>query len=184
MADNVDRESAAQWVHWLATEQTSMTLNQRVGALYEELRMDVYRYVLALGLPPPMAQDITHDSFIRLYETLYRSASVENARAWLLRVAHNLAINAVTSKSFATAELNVAEAAITHTAEDRLIEAERRQRLRAEISRLSTQQRACLELRAQGLRYREIADIIGISTSAVGEFLRRAISRLREALDE
>ena len=92
-----------------------MTLNQRVGALYEELRMDVYRYVLALGLPPHMAQDITHDSFIRLYETLHRGGAVENARAWLLRVAHNLAVNAVTSKSFATAELNVAEAATTHT---------------------------------------------------------------------
>jgi RNA polymerase sigma-70 factor (ECF subfamily) len=161
-----------------------MTLNQRVRALYEELRMDVYRYALALGLPPHMAQDITHDSFIRLYEALHRGGAVENARAWLLRVAHNLAVNAVTSKSFAGAELNLAEEATTPSVEDRLIEAERRKRLRAEISRLSTQQRACLELRAQGLRYREIGEIIGISTSAVGEFLRRAISRLREALDE
>lgn len=184
MADNVDRESAAQWVHWQATEPTSMTLNQQVGALYEELRMDVYRYALTLGLPPQMAQDITHDSFIRLYEELHRGRAVENARAWLLRVTHNLAVNAVTSKSFAVAELTVDKAATTLTAEDRLIEAERRKRLRAEISRLSTQQRACLELRAQGLRYREIGEIIGISTSAVGEFLRRAISRLREALDE
>ena len=58
---------------------------------------------------------------------------------------------------------------------------ERRSRLRTEIERLSVQQRACLELRAQGLRYREIGEIIGISTSAVGEFLRRAIERLREA---
>jgi RNA polymerase sigma-70 factor (ECF subfamily) len=184
MADFVDRESAAEWAHWRTTGRISMTLNQRVGALYEELRLDVFRYVLALGLAPHMAQDITQDSFVRMYETLHRGAVVENARAWLLRVAHNLAINAVTSKSFSAVELNAAQATTDYTAEDRLIEAERRQRLRAEISRLSTQQRACLELRAQGLRYREIGEIIGISTSAVGEFLRRAISRLREALDE
>jgi RNA polymerase sigma-70 factor, ECF subfamily len=184
MADPVNRESSAEWVHWRATGRISMTLNQRVGALYEELRLDVFRYVLALGLPSHMAQDITHDSFVRLYETLHRGAVVESARAWLLRVAHNLAINAVTSKSFAASELNPAQATNESTAEDRLIEAERRQRLRDEITRLSTQQRACLELRAQGLRYREIGEIIGISTSAVGEFLRRAISRLREALDE
>jgi RNA polymerase sigma-70 factor (ECF subfamily) len=184
MADHVDRESTAEWVHWRAADRISMTLNQQVGALYEQLRLDVFRYILALGLPPHMAQDITHDSFIRLYETLHRGVAVENARAWLLRVAHNLAINAVTSKSFAPSELNAAQATTEYTAEERLIEAERRQRLRAELSRLSTQQRACLELRAQGLRYREIGEIIGISTSAVGEFLRRAISRLREALDE
>jgi hypothetical protein len=93
MADHVDRESTAEWVHWRATDRISMTLNQQVGALYEQLRLDVFRYILALGLPPHMAQDITHDSFIRLYETLHRGAAVENPRAWLLRVAHNLAVN-------------------------------------------------------------------------------------------
>lgn len=161
-----------------------MTLNQRIGALYEELRMDVYRYVLTLGLPPHMAQDVTQDSFVGLFETCCRGAMVQNPRAWLLRVAHNLAVNAITAKDFAVTELDVAHAVTTGTAEDRLIENERRTRFRAEISRLSTQQKACLELRAQGLRYREIAEIVGISISAVGEFLRRAISRMRVALDE
>jgi hypothetical protein len=36
-------------------------------------------------------------------------------------------------------------------------------------------------LRSEGLRYREIAEVIGISPSTVDEFLRRAISRLSEA---
>jgi RNA polymerase sigma-70 factor (ECF subfamily) len=51
------------------------------------------------------------------------------------------------------------------------------------IGELSPQQKNCLHLRAQGLRYREIAETIGISTSAVGEFLRRAVTRLKEAMD-
>ena len=41
---------------------------QRIAALYEDLRMDVYRYVLTLGPPPETAQDITQDAFLRLYE--------------------------------------------------------------------------------------------------------------------
>jgi len=36
----------------------------------------------------------------------------------------------------------------------------------------------------QGLGYREIAEAIGISTSAVGEFLRRATKRLKRALHD
>jgi RNA polymerase sigma-70 factor (ECF subfamily) len=75
-------------------------------------------------------------------------------------------------------------AVTSDTIEDRLINEERTKLLRDAISHLSTQQKACLELRAQGLRYREIGEIMGISTSTVGEFLRRAIARLREALDE
>ena len=53
----------------------------------------------------------------------------------------------------------------------------------AAVRDLSPQQRNCLHLRAQGLRYREIAETMGISSSAVGEFLRRAVVRLKEALD-
>jgi len=36
----------------------------------------------------------------------------------------------------------------------------------------------------EGLRYPEIGSAMGISTSAVGEFLRRAIARLRKVRDE
>jgi RNA polymerase sigma-70 factor (ECF subfamily) len=150
-----------------------MTREQQVAALYEELRMDVYRYVLTLGPTPETAQDVTHDAFVRLYEALHQGTVIKNARGWLLRVAHNLAINAMGAKSYATAELEESTTATVRTAEDHLIEEERRMRLRAEINRLSVQQRGCPELRAQGLRYREIGDIMGISTSAVGEFPRR-----------
>ncbi len=184
MADSISQEGAAAWLHLAATQRMSMTLDHRVTAAYEELRMDVYRYVLTLGLAPELAQDITHDAFVRFYETLYNGGSVENPRAWLLRVGHNLAINMVSSKGFATTDLDAAEATTALNAEERLIEQEDRMRLRREIARLSTQQRACLELRAQGLRYREIAEVVGVSISAVGEFLRRAVSKLREALDE
>ena len=161
-----------------------MDLDERVTTAYEEMRMDIHRYLLTIGLPAHAAQDITQDCFIRLFETLHGGTTVENSRAWLLRVAHNLGINMMTAKGFDTAELDFDQPAPAATVVERLIEEERKHRLRREISLLSTQQRACLELRAQGLRYREIGEIIGISTSAVGEFLRRAISRLRSALSE
>jgi DNA-directed RNA polymerase specialized sigma24 family protein len=42
----------------------------------------------------------------------------------------------------------------------------------------------CLYLRAEGLRYNEIAATIGVGASTVGEFLNRAVTRLRKAIDE
>jgi RNA polymerase sigma factor (sigma-70 family) len=63
------------------------------------------------------------------------------------------------------------------------MEHQRRAVLLAAIRELSPQQRNCLHLRVAGLRYREIAEVIGISTSAVGEFLRRATVRLKGVLD-
>ena len=52
------------------------------------------------------------------------------------------------------------------------------------LDTLSPQQRQCLHLRAEGLRYREIAETIGVGISTVGEFLNRAVTRLRKAANE
>jgi RNA polymerase sigma-70 factor (ECF subfamily) len=56
-------------------------------------------------------------------------------------------------------------------------------RVAVALESLSPQQRNCLYLRSEGLRYREIAEVIGISSSTVNEFLRRAIARLAEAVN-
>jgi RNA polymerase sigma-70 factor (ECF subfamily) len=64
--------------------------------------------------------------------------------------------------------------------EQNLLEREQTLRFHKAVERLSEQQRRCLLLRLEGLRYPEIGSALGISPSAVGEFLRRAISRLKK----
>ena len=64
--------------------------------------------------------------------------------------------------------------------EQSLIERQEASRFHNAIRNLSEQQRRCLFLRLEGLRYPEIASVLGISASAVGEFLRRAIARLKK----
>ena len=84
-------------------------------------------------------------------------------------------------------ESNLSEAMIANIAsngrnvEDGLIEDEGMENLRIAVKRLSKQQRLCLELRAEGLRYQDIAEVLQIRTSTVGEFLRRAIQHLRKS---
>ena len=69
-------------------------------------------------------------------------------------------------------------------AETQLIEREKVERLANAWLTLSPQQKHCLHLRTEGLRYREIAETLQISTSSVREFLDRAIGRLRKAVHE
>lgn len=65
-----------------------------------------------------------------------------------------------------------------------MLDREKMQGVEAALDTLSPQQRNCLYLRADGLRYREIAEVIGVTPSTVNEFLRRAIARLAEAVNE
>ena len=154
-----------------------------VTAVYLQSRLEVYRYLVMLGLPAGQAQEITQDSFVRLYEALLRGETIENLQGWVFRVAHNLGVNVL--KALGRGSEEVPDAPVPGPSVlDRMIEEQRYSRLRDAIGELSTQQRACLELRVQGFRYREIGQVIGISTSTVSEFLQRAIARLRRALDE
>ena len=75
------------------------------------------------------------------------------------------------------------EAKLTKRGEDpesELLEQERMLRFHHAVEGLSEQQKRCLFLRMEGLRYPEIGAALGISSSAVGEFLRRAMARLKK----
>jgi len=57
----------------------------------------------------------------------------------------------------------------------------RQQRLLAVIHALPEQDRRCFYLRAEGLRYREITGVLGMSLGAVALSLERSFARLRRA---
>ena len=58
---------------------------------------------------------------------------------------------------------------------------QRQSRLRSVVAALSEQDRCCLHLRAEGLRYREIAEVLGISLGSVAASLGRSLERLMRA---
>jgi RNA polymerase sigma-70 factor (ECF subfamily) len=62
--------------------------------------------------------------------------------------------------------------------EEQLLSLHRQRRLLAVVHALPEQDRCCLRLRAEGLRYREIADVLGISLGAVSMSLTRSLARL------
>src|SRR5215813_1976284 len=76
----------------LRQEQTGDPLQECVTQLFEEARDDVYRYLLTLGLHPPRAQEAAQEVFLRLYATLRKGEDIQNPRAWIFRVAHNLGL--------------------------------------------------------------------------------------------
>jgi len=162
-------------------------LQDQVAQLFLDLREDVYRYLLTLGLYPAQAQEATQEVFLRLYSTLKGGEKIESHRAWIFKVAHNLGLKSrIRQDREAPFDPNL-EARIeslTPNPERELLDRERDLRFHRAVEGLSEQQRRCLMLRLEGLRYPEIGSALGISPSSVGEFLRRAMARLRRSGDE
>ncbi len=161
-------------------------LEQQVTLAFETARDDVFRYLLTLGLAPPEAQEATQEVFLRLFLALRKGDAIQNTRAWVFRVAHNLGLDWRAKERAQRLEPHI-ELLMRDTrpgADANLIEREKMNRLREAWKTLSAQQRECLYLRGEGLKYREIGEALGISISSVREFLTRAITKLRRAAYE
>src|SRR5215472_11619459 len=158
-----------------------------VADLFQEAREDVYRYLLTLGLRPPQAQEATQEVFLRLYATLQKGETIHNPRAWIFRVAHNHGLKVrARQDSELPFDPELDSSLLAHAAdpEKEMVERQRLAHFHRAVQNLSDQQRRCLFLRMEGLRYPEIGAALGISASAVGEFLRRAMERLRRVRAE
>jgi len=151
--------------------------------LYRELRKPLLRYLVCLGVSSDEAQDIVQDAFLSLHRHLASGGPRENIRGWVFRVAHNRARNSQNAydRRFGTAlEDGMDQASSEATPERLVLEKERFQRLEKAIGLLTGSERECLLLRSEGLRYREIGDVLGIPTSTVAETVDRAIKKLAE----
>lgn len=168
-------------------EQETVNPEQRVAELSEMLRNPVYRYLTASFGHPAEAEEIAQEAFLRLYQQLKSGQEIGDLRSWVFRVAHNLAINLQkgrgrleTMDAHAWERLSELREDPAPNPEQRLLRVEKFERLHAAIARLSPQERQCLHLRAEGLRYREIAEILGLSVTTVAKSLYRAIDQLKE----
>jgi RNA polymerase sigma-70 factor (ECF subfamily) len=156
-------------------------LEDEVIALFDELRAPLLRYLFSFRLEMADAEEIVQEAFLALHRHLRGGKSRENLRGWLFRVAHNLALKrrSRTLRESAAPADTVSDAGAS--IEDILVRGQRRDRLMAVVQALPESDQRCLSLRAEGLTYRDIAEVLGVSLGAVAKSLTRSIERLQRA---
>jgi RNA polymerase sigma-70 factor, ECF subfamily len=152
--------------------------------MFDELRLPVCRYVVSLGLPSAVASEIVQEAFLRLYRHLQSDGRRENLAGWVFRVAHNLAVNEMKRPGSEGPEPEETRADPDGDPEQVMLRKERMTCLEIAIRSLPLRQRQCLRLRAEGLRYREIAEVLGIRISSVAEAVQRAVETLARVCHE
>ena len=156
-------------------------LEEDVVALFDQLRDPLLRYSLSFAVSVQDAEEIVQEAFLALFHHLRRDKSRANLRGWLFRVTHNLSLKRrqTPGRNFGADELTLPDPA--PTPEEQVSAKQRHNRLQSVVRALAEQDRRCLYLRAEGLRYREIADVLGISLGGVSNSLTRSLARIREA---
>lgn len=171
----------------VARKTESSVLEREIIALYEQYRDPLLRYALSLGLAVPDAEEVIQEVFLSLFRHLALRRSRANLRGWLFRVTHNLGLKQVyvnrRSDTRTAPDCTGAKEPLDPSPdpEESLLSNQRHYRLQAVVQALPENDRHCLRLRAEGLRYREIATVLGMSLGAVSISLTRSLARLARA---
>ncbi len=159
----------------------------KVIDLFEQFRNPLLRYVISLGLSLHDGEEIIQEVFLALFRHLQLGKSRRNLRGWVFRVAHNLALKQRFANRKTLATLDTDEGVFHRqpdaapNPEEQAASSQRLERMQAVLRALPEQDRCCLSLRAEGLRYREIAATLGISLGAVSIALTRSLARMERA---
>ncbi len=163
-------------------------LDETVVELFDRFRDPLLRYLWNFGLGFPDGEELIQETFLLLYKHLKGGKPDQNLRGWLFGVAHNLALK---HRSRTRRESAVyREVACEQTAVDpdsnperQALASQYQARVLAVVGALPEQDRRCLSLRAEGLRYREIAEVLEISLGAVSLSLARSLNRIARATE-
>jgi len=148
-------------------------------ALFMEHWPRIYRLMRRLVGDPAEAEDLTLETFVRLYQRHPTLESVFNLGGWLHRVATNLGLQSIRSfKRRKHYELTAGKGALEEKPENRPAEIhtqeEERRLARQALAGMNERLARLLVLRYSGLAYKEIARELGLSSTSIGPLLLRA----------
>jgi RNA polymerase sigma-70 factor (ECF subfamily) len=169
-------------------DDSSASAQIEVLRLFDECAPGLRRYVSAFGLSIEVTEDVVQEVFLQLFRHLRLGRSRANLPGWLFRVAHNLALKQRDKTARRHRWEGTWDATLVNRVTDpaadpeqQLTDDRRTRRLRAVVLALPERDRRCLFLRAEGLRYREIAKVLDVSLGAVAKSLARTMTRLTNA---
>ena len=150
------------------------------AAVYQGTYRELVRFLHRKVWDAERAQDLAQEAFVRALDH-----EPDNPRAWLFRVATNLARDdartIIRRKKHLALLRSEAEGVVIEAPSTELERRERTDAVRRALEQLSERDRDALLLWDAGLNYQEIAEQTGLSPGAIGTTLARARKRLVEA---
>src|SRR6185503_16569803 len=99
---NADGPSAAALTAGLSVStQSNLSVQDKVKQYFEQFREPILHYLMGtFGGEMAQAEEVTQEAFLQLYRYLNGGHTIQNARAWTFRVAHNLAVDRLKRRQF------------------------------------------------------------------------------------
>jgi RNA polymerase sigma-70 factor, ECF subfamily len=137
----------------------------------------VFRAARSVVQDSGLAEDVTQEVFLRLYNNIDSISDAEMLRPWLIRVAINVARNTVRGNIRAnTRDENYVKETVevsVYSVEADFEQRESTSEIQRALNKIKEPLRSCLILKQQGLSYKEIAESLSLNETSIGQFVAR-----------
>lgn len=170
-----------------ATSGVESARSAEFAELYREQAAHVHRFCLSQVGDAGVAEDLTHETFLRAFGVEAGRRPSGDLRPWLIRIARNLCVDHHRRGGRMRRLLSRLRSTPAAAPSVELVAEEREllRRVQFELQQLRRRERELIGLRvAADLSYRDIGAILGISDDAAKVATHRALTRLRAHLEE
>jgi RNA polymerase sigma factor (sigma-70 family) len=176
------RATPIQLLHdgwWRAVNENDAT--ELVTALYDRWYTKLVSFAARATESYALAEDLVQESFMQLYLAVRAGKDIEHPKAWTLCVLRRAMSRRMRERSRCDS-LDEAEQAgrLPITIPKRLALSD----IGSLLSTLSAREEEVLLLRLEAMKYREIAEQLGISVNSVNTLLSRALRKLQDAMSQ
>jgi RNA polymerase sigma-70 factor (ECF subfamily) len=153
------------------------------GELVDRYRAPVVRLAYSLTHDVDDAKDVAQDAFLRAFRNIESFRPDRPFSRWLFVIARNASLDAIRRRRRLASVPPLSFAPVA-SPEEWAMRNEEAEEIRAALGELPAHYGKVLELYyVSGLRYREIASVLGIPIGTVKTYIARAKRRLRDVLE-
>ncbi|MEP2937737.1 MAG: RNA polymerase sigma factor [Gilvibacter sp.] len=148
--------------------------------VYKAHAKAIYNFVYFKCGDSAQSDDLVQEAFVKLWNNC-KKVPLAKAKSFLYTVANNTFLNEVAHKKVVLKYVGEKTPRSNHYSPEFLLEEKQfKERLDSAIANLSEAQRTAFLLnRIEGKKYKEIADILGISVKAVEKRMSQALAAIR-----
>jgi RNA polymerase sigma-70 factor (ECF subfamily) len=158
-------------------------IEEEIRSLYETDASGMLRYALSVAGNVEAAQDAVQEVFLRFFVARTAGQQIRHPKAWMFRVLRNHILDQMKAGAHHEIALESLRNA-PGLGPDPESDYRRHEVLRRALrSSLSPREIECVQLRAEGLRYDEIAGALNLRSGTVGALLTRAHKKIRQATE-
>ncbi len=165
----------------MSAAESGVAASRALDDLYRAHATEVYRYAYAVLGNHADAEDVTQTTFVNALRALERGERPRKPSNWLITITHNIVRQRFRQQQARPTEVELDRDVAQQSADN---EGPSMEELVRGLQRIPQSQREALVMRElEGRPYREIAEILGLSTSALETLLFRARRSLADELE-